>query len=213
VADGVVLDLRYEARNIDQDLTSPEKVDKWFEAKTRGMTDLSRAELKKRWGTMQKVVSSEPRARQIVNDILLDMETKPRLSDGRGNAILVSSSIYQACKFYELFTQAGFKSKCSIVTSYAPQAGDIAKEDSGHGATERLRQYEIYRQMLADHFNGKYSEVLWKGMPTVGVAVGDGRAGRVLFVWWCLAGAWGLCPGLEVFGAGVPGQEAFQAGA
>ncbi|MFI5927314.1 type I restriction endonuclease subunit R [Micromonospora sp. NPDC051543] len=153
VADGVVLDLRYEARNIDQELTSPEKVDKWFDAKTKGMTDLSRAELKKRWGTMQKVVSSEPRARQIVNDILLDMEIKPRLSDGRGNAILVSSSIYQACKFYELFTQAGFKGKCAIVTSYAPQAGDIAKEDSGHGATERLRQYEIYRQMLADHFN------------------------------------------------------------
>ncbi|URM93985.1 type I restriction endonuclease subunit R [Actinomadura madurae] len=153
VADGVVLDLRYEARNIDQELTSREKVDKWFAAKTRGMTDLSRAELKKRWGTMQKVVSSEPRARQIVDDILLDMETKPRLSDGRGNAILVSSSIYQACKFYQLFTQAGFRGKCAIVTSYTPQAGDISKEDSGHGATERLRQYEIYRQMLADHFN------------------------------------------------------------
>ncbi|GAB3138480.1 HsdR family type I site-specific deoxyribonuclease [Micromonospora sonneratiae] len=153
VEDGVVLDLRYEARNIDQELTSPEKVDKWFETKTKGMTDLSRAELKKRWGTMQKVVSSEPRARQIVDDILLDMEIKPRLSNGRGNAILVSSSIYQACKFYELFTRAGFKGKCAIVTSYAPQAGDIAKEDSGHGATERLRQYEIYRQMLADHFN------------------------------------------------------------
>ncbi|MGH4013634.1 MAG: type I restriction endonuclease subunit R [Pseudonocardiaceae bacterium] len=162
VADGVVLDLRYEARNIDQDLTSPEKVDKWFEAKTRGMTDLSRAELKKRWGTMQKIVSSEPRARQIVNDILLDMETKPRLSDGRGNAILVSSSIYQACKFYELFTQAGFRGKCAIVTSYAPQAGDIAKEDSGHGATERLRQYEIYRQMLADHFNEPADKAMTK---------------------------------------------------
>ena len=89
VDDGVVLDLRYEARNIDQDLTSPAKVDKWFEAKTKGMTDLSKAELKKRWGTMQKVVSSEPRAEQIVNDILLDMETKPRLMDGRGNAMLV----------------------------------------------------------------------------------------------------------------------------
>ncbi|WP_345590908.1 type I restriction endonuclease subunit R, partial [Streptomyces marokkonensis] len=162
VADGVVLDLRYEARNIDQDLTSPAKVDQWFEAKTRGMTDLSRAELKKRWGTMQKVVSSEPRARQIVNDILLDMEIKPRLSDGRGNAILVSQSIYQACKFYELFTQAGFKGKCAIVTSYTPQASDIAKEDSGHGATERLRQYEIYRQMLADHFNEPANKAMGK---------------------------------------------------
>ncbi|WP_127466463.1 type I restriction endonuclease subunit R [Streptomyces sp. B27] len=162
VADGVVLDLRYEARNIDQDLTSPAKVDQWFEAKTRGMTDLSRAELKKRWGTIQKVVSSEPRARQIVNDILLDMEIKPRLSDGRGNAILVSSSIYQACKFYELFTQAGFKGKCAIITSYTPKASDISKEDSGHGATERLRQYEIYRQMLADHFNEPADKAMGK---------------------------------------------------
>jgi len=57
------------------------------------MTDLSKAELKKHWGTMQKVVSSEPRARQIVDDILLDMETKPRLSDGRGNAMLTSEPL------------------------------------------------------------------------------------------------------------------------
>jgi type I restriction enzyme R subunit len=162
VADGVVLDLRYEARAIDQELTSPAKVDQWFEAKTKGMTDLSRAELKKRWGTMQKVVSSEPRARQIVDDILLDMETKPRLMDARGNALLVSSSIYQACKFYELFCQAGFKDKCAIVTSYTPQASDISKEDSGQGATEMLRQYDIYRQMLADHFNEPADQAMMK---------------------------------------------------
>ena len=36
--------------------------------------------------------------------------------------MLVGSSIYQACKFYELFCQAGFKGKCAIVTSYEPQA-------------------------------------------------------------------------------------------
>ena len=153
VEDGVVLDLRYEARNIDQNLTSPAQVDKWFEVKTKGMTDLSRAELKKRWGTMQKVVSSEPRSKQIVNDILLDMETKPRLMDGRGNAMLVGSSIYQACKFYELFCNAGFKGKCAIITSYVPNASDISKEDSGEGKTEKIRQYDIYRKMLADYFD------------------------------------------------------------
>ncbi|MGH3835000.1 MAG: type I restriction endonuclease subunit R [Pseudonocardiaceae bacterium] len=162
VEDGVVVDLRYEPRHIDQNLTSSEKVDKWFDAKTKGMTDLSRATLKKRWGTMQKVVSSEPRAKQIVNDILLDMETKPRLSDGRGNAMLVGSSIYQACKFYELFVQAGFRGRCAIVTSYVPQASDIAKEDSGHGMTEKLRQYNIYRQMLADHFNEPADQAMKK---------------------------------------------------
>jgi type I restriction enzyme R subunit len=153
VQDGVVLDLRYEARNIDQQLASPQQVDKWFEVKTKGMTDLSKAELKKRWGTMQKVVSSEPRAKQIVNDILIDMETKPRLMDGRGNAMLVGSSIYQACKFYELFCNAGFEGKCAIVTSYVPSAGDISKEDSGEGKSEKIRQYDIYRKMLADYFD------------------------------------------------------------
>ncbi|MGY1632220.1 type I restriction endonuclease subunit R [Geodermatophilus sp. SYSU D01186] len=153
VEDGVVLDLRYEARNIDQELTSPEQVDKWFEVKTKGMTDLSKAELKKRWGTMQKVVSSEPRAKRIVNDILLDMETKPRLMDRRGNAMLVGSSIYQACKFYEMFVAAGFKGKCAIVTSYVPNASEISQEDAGAGKTEKIRQYDIYRKMLADYFD------------------------------------------------------------
>ncbi|OZB87933.1 MAG: restriction endonuclease subunit R, partial [Microbacterium sp. 14-71-5] len=153
VTDGVVLDLRYEARSIEQDLASPEKVDKWFEAKTKGLTDLSKARLKKKWGTMQKVVSAEPRAKQIVQDILLDMETEPRLVSRRGNAMLVGESIYQACKFYEMFVNAGFKGKVAIVTSYVPNPSDISKEDAGAGATERLRQYDIYRQMLADFFD------------------------------------------------------------
>src|SRR6185312_6755440 len=105
---------------------------------------------------------SEPRAKQIVNDILIDMETKPRLMDQRGTAMLVGSSIYQACKFYELFCNAGFKGKCAIVTSYEPQVGDISKEDSGQGATERLRQYEIYRQMLADHFDEPADKAMYR---------------------------------------------------
>tara|TARA_B110000503_G_scaffold41606_1_gene68388 strand:- start:1769 stop:4855 length:3087 start_codon:yes stop_codon:yes gene_type:complete len=162
VADGVVLDLRYEARNIDQDLTSHAQVDQWFDVKTQGMTDLTKAELKKRWGTMQKIVSAEPRSKRIVQDILLDMELRPRLMDGRGNAMLVGSSIYQACKFYEMFVQAGFKGKVAIVTSYVPAAGGIALEDGGHGATESLRQYEIYRQMLADYFDEPADQAVLK---------------------------------------------------
>ncbi len=162
VSDGVVLDLRYEPRQIDQHLTSPEKVDRWFEIRTRGLTDVARAQLKKRWATVQKVTSSEPRIRQIVDDILMDMETKPRLMDGRGNAMLVCTSVYQACKTYELFCEAGLKGKCAIVSSYAPTPGDISKEDSGEGATEKLRQYEIYRRMLADHFGETADRAMYK---------------------------------------------------
>ena len=160
VEDGVVLDLRYEARNIEQDLASPEKIDKWFEAKTKGLTDLSKARLKRKWGTMQKIVSAEPRAKQIVQDILLDMETEPRLVSGCGNAMLVGDSIYQACRFYEMFVNAGFKDKVAIVTSYVPNPSDISKEDSGAGATEKLRQYDIYREMLAAFFGVSADEAV-----------------------------------------------------
>lgn len=149
VQDKVVLDLRYEARDIDQNLTAPDKVDQWFGAKTRGLTDVARAQLKQRWGTMQQVLSSRSRLEQIVNDILLDMETKDRLQSGRGNALLVSGSIYQACKFYELFLDHGFD-KCAIVTSYRPSLSDVKGEESGEGQTEKLRQYDIYNQMLGD---------------------------------------------------------------
>ncbi|MCA1719497.1 MAG: HsdR family type I site-specific deoxyribonuclease, partial [Actinobacteria bacterium] len=90
VRDGAVLDLRYEARDIDQDLTSPRKVDQWFEIKTSGLTDTARVQLKKKWGTMQKVLSSRDRLEKIVDDILMDMEIRPRLMSRRGNAMLVS---------------------------------------------------------------------------------------------------------------------------
>jgi type I restriction enzyme R subunit len=153
VRDGAVLDLRYEARDIDQDLTSPERIDRWFEAKTRGLTDVARVQLKKKWGTMQKVLSSRDRLEKIVDDILIDMETRDRLMSRHGNAMLVSGSIYQACKLYEMFSETDLAGKCAIVTSYRPAPGDIRSEESGEGLTEKLHQYEIYRKMLADFFD------------------------------------------------------------
>lgn len=152
VADGVVLDLRYEARDIDQYVSSQDKIDTWFEAKTRGLSDMARAQLKLKWGTLKKVLSSQDRLEQIVNDILMDMETKPRLVDGRGNAMLVCSSIYQACKVYDLFSKTDLAGKCAIITSYQPSPADIKGEDSGAGLTEKLNQYSIYRRMLSDYF-------------------------------------------------------------
>jgi type I restriction enzyme R subunit len=152
VRDEVILDLRYEARDIDQVLTSEDKVDAWFEAKTKGLTESARAELKKRWGTMQKVLTSKSRAEKIVKDIIFDMDTRPRLMSDKGNAILVSGDIGQACKFYELFEETPLKGKVAIVTSYSPYHGDIANSDSGEAPGEELRKYQTYRKMLADFF-------------------------------------------------------------
>jgi type I restriction enzyme, R subunit len=133
---------------------SQAKIDQWFEAKTKGLTDLAKAQLKQRWGTMRKVLSCQSRLEKIVADILLDMETRDRLMSGRGNAMLVSSSIYQACKLYELFDKTDLAGKCAIVTSYKPSPNDIKGESSGEGLTESLRQYEIYNKML----NGQDAE-------------------------------------------------------
>jgi type I restriction enzyme R subunit len=77
------------------------------------------------------------------------MATRDRLSSGRGNALLVSGSIFQACKFYELFEKTDLKGKCAIVTSYVPVAAEIKGEESGEGPTERLRQFEVYREFSA----------------------------------------------------------------
>ena len=152
IRDKVVLDLRYEARDIDQHLTSEAKVDQWFDLKTQGLSDLAKAQLRQRWGTMRKVTSSRERIDQIVDDILLDMETRDRLKSGRGNAMLVSDSIYAACRFFQRFSETHLKGRCAIVTSYQPAARDIAGEETGEGPTEKLLKYEVYRRMLADHF-------------------------------------------------------------
>ncbi|MGI6354637.1 MAG: HsdR family type I site-specific deoxyribonuclease [Lentisphaerae bacterium] len=153
VRDGVVLDLRYEARDIDQNITSQAKVDQWFEAKTSGLTDLAKAQLKQRWGTLQKVRSSQGRLGKIVADILMDMATRDRLKSGHGNALLVTGSIYSACCFFELFQNTELAGKCAIVTSYKPKTSDSKGEEAGEGTTEKLQQYNIYRKMLAAHFN------------------------------------------------------------
>ncbi len=162
VNDKVVLDLCYEARDIDQSLTSKDKIDQWFKAKTRNLTDVAKFQLKQKWGTMQKILSSQNRLEKIVADILLDMALKPRLMNGGGNAMLVCSSIYQACKVFELFTKTDLAGRCAIITSYKPSPADIKLEESGEGMTEKLRQYEIYRKMLADYFDESADKAMSK---------------------------------------------------
>lgn len=149
VTDKVVLDLMYEARDIEQRIVSQDRIDAWFEGRTRGLNDFQKSELKRKWGTMQQVLSSKNRMQQIVNDILLDFSTKPRLRDNNGNAILVAGSIYEACKYYELFQATEFRGKCAVVTSYNPTHRDIVTEDTGANTdTEKEFIYNLYNRIL-----------------------------------------------------------------
>lgn len=148
VRDGVVLDLRYEAREIPQDITSQAKIDTWFDAKTIGLAPRAKAKLKAYWGNLQKVFSSRSRLEKIANDIIFDFATKARLMDGNGNAILVAGSVYSACKYYEIFMGKGFQ-KCAIISSYTPSAGDLRTDTvSNDEETETFEKYSTYLKMI-----------------------------------------------------------------
>lgn len=151
VEDEVVLDLAYEARDIDQELGSQDKIDAWFDAKTRGLNDWQKDELKRQWGTMQQVLSARSRRERVIADMVFDFNTKPRLSSKRGNAMLVASSIFEACKYYKLFQNTPLKGQCAIVTSYNPQARDVTLEETG-ASTETDKQFifNTYTDLLKD---------------------------------------------------------------
>ncbi|OPY56604.1 MAG: Type-1 restriction enzyme R protein [Pelotomaculum sp. PtaU1.Bin035] len=150
VADGVVLDLRYEARDIEQIITAQDKIDAYFDAKTRGLNDAAKAKLKSKWGNMQKVYSSRKRLEVIAEDVIADFDIKNRLADGNGNAMLVADSIYSACKYYEIFQSRGFR-QCAIVTSFVPLESNLRTEAED---AEEFEKYEVYKKML----NGQSAE-------------------------------------------------------
>lgn len=151
VEDGVVLDLVYEARDVDQELGSQDKIDAWFDAKTKALNEWQKDELRKQWGTMQRVLSSRSRMDRIVSDIVFDFGVKSRLNDGRGTAMLVARSIFEACKYYSLFQKTMFKGHCAVITSYNPQVGDITLEDTGVASeTDKQFIYSLYQEMLKD---------------------------------------------------------------
>ena len=148
VADGVILDLKYEARDVPQRLTSQAAIDRWFEQKTRGLNNFQKAVLRRRWATMEELMSAAERKQRIIADIIEDFSLKPRLNNDRGTAILVTASIYDACHYFRLFQNTTFGRHCGIVTSYEPNHNAISREPAN--SDERYK-FDTYTQhVLSD---------------------------------------------------------------
>jgi type I restriction enzyme R subunit len=130
VADQVVLDLKYEARNVPQRLTSPKKINDWFAQKTQSLNAYQKAVLRKRWANLEALMSSQDRKNQVIASIIEDFSLKPRLSNDRGTAILVAASIYDACHYFRLLQNTAFAPYCGIITSYEPNHNAISREPS-----------------------------------------------------------------------------------
>ena len=151
VEDGVVLDLRYEARDVNQELSSKERIDQWFELKTRGLTERAKHQIKQAWATLSKLYSSKERLERIAADIIFDMSDvigKPRLAGDRGTAMLVAGSILEACKYWEIFMAHGF-TRCAVVTSYEPTTASVrtATSDPTQESEEEYKK-SVYERML-----------------------------------------------------------------
>ncbi len=108
---------------------------------------------------MQRVLSSRSRLEKIVSDIVFDFNVKPRLSSGMGNAILVAGSIYEACRYFDLFQKTELKGKCAVITSYNPATKDITTEDTGANTeTEKEFIYKTYLALLNGRTTEKYED-------------------------------------------------------
>lgn len=148
VADKVVLDLKYEARDVPQRLTSREAVDTWFEKKTKNLNNYKKAVLRKRWATLEELMSAAERKQRIIADIIEDFGLKPRLDNNRGTALLVAASIYDACHYFRLLQNTSFGQYCGIITSYQPNHNAISREPAD--SDERYK-FDTYTQYILKH--------------------------------------------------------------
>ena len=143
VADGVILDLKYEARDVPQQLTTRAAIDPWCEQKTKGLNNFQKALVRKRWATMEELMSAGERKQRIIADIIEDFSLKPRLNSDRGTAILVAASIYDACHYFRLLQNTNFGKYCGVITSYEPNHNAISREPAN--SDERYK-FDTYTQ-------------------------------------------------------------------
>ena len=135
-------------------LTSEDKVDQWFEAKTKGLTESAKAEAQEALGNDAEGPDFQVDGlEKIVKDIVFDMETRDRLMSGNGQrpAGLAATSTRPAsstsCSASRAEGQGGDRHQLP------PYHGDIAKDDPARATTRTLRKYDTYRKMLADYFD------------------------------------------------------------
>lgn len=152
VEDKVILDLQYEYRNVEQQLTSKAKVDEKLAKLTAGRQLTKEQELmvEDRWATMERIYSTKERIERIGYSILDDVGFG-LLKHDWANAMLVAGSIYQAYRYYEFFSHNDLKGRCAVVTSYEPMDSDIANNSADNNKiTEAKYKYDWAKQSFKD---------------------------------------------------------------
>lgn len=140
VEDKVILDLQYEYRNVEQQLTSKEKIDQKLAALTAGreLTPEQKQMVEERWATMERIYSTKERIERIGYSILDDLNYG-LLKHDWCNAMLIAGSIFQAYRYYKFFSSSDLKGRCAVVTSYDPTDSDIANNSADNNKTTEAK--------------------------------------------------------------------------
>ncbi|GAA7489652.1 hypothetical protein HpBHB2_00220 [Helicobacter pylori] len=67
--------------------------------------------------------------------------------------MLVAESVYNACRYFELFLETELKDKVAVITSYEPNIADL--KDCGSDESEESYKYRAYCKMLQNFFDEK----------------------------------------------------------
>lgn len=150
VEDGVILDLQYENRDVEQRVEDKDKLDEKLAEITKGLDEDCRKTIEDRWGTMQRIFSSKERIERIGYSILDDVAKYP-LSESWAGAMLVAGNIEAAYKYYDFFqnksTDTSLKNRCAVVTSYYPSINDLRKKTSDPNIENSEKfKYEMAKQ-------------------------------------------------------------------
>jgi len=154
IDDKVILDLRYEARDVEQNIGSKDKLERKKDEITKGLSDERKKMVEDRWATLEKVYSSEERIERIGYSIIDDVQTQMLRHDWC-NAMLVAGDVYSAYKYYEFFqnkcSDHTLRNRCAVVTSYNPSDNDLRKETVGSEAESRNQfKYKMAKQSYQD---------------------------------------------------------------
>lgn len=155
VEDHVVLDLQYEAREVEQRIAEKEQLDSKLDEITSGLSDERRELIRQRWGTLKKVYSSKERIERIGYSILDDVAHSGVLRHDWSNAMLVAGSVYSACRYYDFFqnrsSDEGLRGRVAVVTSYEPGPDDLRKDvtDTQKESQDKYK-HDIVQQAYRD---------------------------------------------------------------
>lgn len=153
VEDRVILDLQYEAREVEQSITSKAKLDEKLEQIIHGLTDERKQLIKDRWATLERVYSATERIERIGYSILDDMANDSILRQDWANAMLVAGNIYSAYKYYDFFQNHcpdhRLRNRVAVVTSYNPTDNDLRKNTTD---TAKLTQEKFKYDMAIQSF-------------------------------------------------------------